>query len=261
MQGAQVISQMGNTQFDQNYRTQMLDLARKRATKEDLPTGFQPGPNGGLAPIPGGPADPNYKRQVGDRQNAPPGYKWADPNDPNAGLAPIPGGPAEKVDSEVAARIGLGRSFLGQLPAIRKSVEEGTATGLYDWSQGKLGRGRAGEVHRQIASGAEALLRNLTGAGMSQSEANDYVDRYRPSWKDDAPTLLSKMDQLERELNSVMETVGRGRGGTMPPLGQRANPQGGLPSSLPRPSSPAEAAKLPKGSKFIDPNGVERTVP
>jgi hypothetical protein len=110
-------------------------------------------------------------------------------------------------------------------------VEEGRATGAFDFAVGKTGYGRSGEVHRQIASGAEALLRNLTGAGMNKDEAAEYVNRYRPSWKDNADTLLSKMNQLERELLSVMDTVGRGRGG-MP----------GIPGATPAPGKPAPAA-------------------
>jgi hypothetical protein len=237
VQGATALAQFGNQDFERQYKTRHLDLLERNANKRDVPAGFQASPTGGLEPIKGGPADPTYKRTVGDRQNAPAGYKWNDPNDPNAGLTPIAGGPAEKVDAEVAARIGLGRSFLGQLPAIRKSVEEGQATGAFDFAVGKTGYGRSGEVHRQIASGAEALLRNLTGAGMNKDEAAEYVNRYRPSWKDNAETLLSKMNQLERELLSVMETVGRGRGG-MP----------GIPGAAPGPgAAPAPKAAAPAG--------------
>jgi hypothetical protein len=232
MQGANALANYGNQDFDRQYKTRQLELMERTANKRDVPAGFEMAPGGGLQPVKGGPADPTYKRTVGDRQNAPAGYKWNDPNDPNAGLTPIAGGPAEKVDAEVAARIGLGRSFLGQLPQIRESVKEGAATGLFDFAVAKTGHGRAGEVHRQIASGAEALLRNLTGAGMNKAEAEEYVDRYRPSWKDNADTLLSKMDQLERELMSVMDTVGRGRGG-MPGL------PGATPAAPKAPAAPA----------------------
>jgi hypothetical protein len=53
----------------------------------------------------------------------------------------------------------------------------------------------------------------LTGAGMNKEEAKEYTRRYRFSPTDNAQTALSKMSQLERELNSVGETVGKGRGG------------------------------------------------
>jgi hypothetical protein len=114
-------------------------------------------------------------------------------------------------------------------------VKAGEATGPVDFLTGKMGWGKPGELHRRIASGAEALLRNLTGAGMSMSEASDYVDRYRPSIKDNAESLASKLTQLERELKSVMETVGRGRGGTLQPI------PGGQPATPAAPSRPGSA--------------------
>jgi hypothetical protein len=250
MQGANALANYGNQDFERQYKTRHLDLMERNANKRDIPAGFQTSSTGGLEPIKGGPADPTYKRTVGDRQNAPAGYKWNDPNDPNAGLTPIAGGPAEKVDAEVAARIGLGRSFLGQLPQIRESVKEGAATGLFDFAVAKTGHGRAGEVHRQIASGAEALLRNLTGAGMNKAEADEYVNRYRPSWKDNADSLLSKMDQLERELKSVMDTVGRGRGG-MPGL------PGAAPAA-PKAAPAAPAGQISEGRTATNPQTGEK---
>jgi hypothetical protein len=168
-----------------------------------------------LEPIPGGPADPNYKRTVGDRQNAPAGYKWVDPSNPEAGLEAIPGGPGEKIPAEVAARLGLAKSFLGQLPDIKRRVEAGELTGPIDGLLGRFNIGGAGELRRQISSGSEALLRNLTGAGMSVEEAKKYVSRYEPEANDSAKTIVSKLGQLERELRSVNEVVSKGRGGSV----------------------------------------------
>lgn len=183
-----------------------------------LPSGFQRDPaTGGLAPIPGGPADPSYLRQKGDRQNAPSGYQWIDPNNPSAGMVAIPGGPAEKTDAEVAGRLGLAKSFLGELPDIKKRVEAGEITGPIDATKAYMGVGGPGEIRRKIDSGAESLLRMLTGAGMNKEEAAEYTRRYKFHPTDSSATLLSKLDQLDRELNSVGETVGRGRGGWNPP--------------------------------------------
>lgn len=214
-----------------------------------VPPGFRPAPGGGLVHIPGGPADPVYKRSVGDRQNAPAGYKWKDPNNPDAGLVAIPGGPGEKVDSEVAARLGLAKSFLAQLEdhtdakgnpkkGIRTRVMEGQATGLWGGPTGALNIGEAGEVRRQIASGAEALLRNLTGAGMNIDEAKKYVRRYEVEVHDSADTVISKLDQLERELRSVSEVVSQGRGGNI--LERPGFTTGGPPPAGPPRSAPAK---------------------
>lgn len=191
----------------------------------EAPTGFERDPSGsGLRPIAGGPADPNYLRQKGDKQNAPSGYLWNDPNDPSKGMTAIPGGPGEKVDAEVAGRLGLAKSFLGQLPDIKQRVEAGGITGPIDAAQAYFGVGDPGEIRRQMDSGAEALLRMLTGAGMNKEEAGQYVRRYQFSPTDKVSTVLSKLNQLERELNSVGETVGKGRGGWTPPNSRQSEP-------------------------------------
>lgn len=218
--------------------------------KKNVPAGFELNPDGGLRPIKGGPADPEYLRTKGDKQNAPSGYRWLDPQNPEAGVAPIPGGPGEKVDAEVAARLGLAKSFLGELPDIKKRVEAGELTGPIDATMGKMGVGKAGELRRKIDSGAESLLRMLTGAGMNKEEAADYTRRYKFDPTDKAATVISKLDQLERELNSVGETVGKGRGGWQAPSG--------APKKL---NSKKEYDALSSGSKFIDPEGNERVKP
>lgn len=195
--------------------------------KDEMPSGFRRAADGvRLEYIPGGPADPAYKKEVGDRQNAPAGYRWENPNDPNSKLVPIEGGPATKVTPEVSARIGLARSFLDQLPSIRERVRKGDVTGPWDAALAKAGVGDPGEIRRQIDSGAEALLRNLTGAGMNMQEASEYVRRYRVSPVDTAAQLLSKMDQLERELGYVISEVERGRAPA-----KRKQPVGGKTSS------------------------------
>ncbi len=182
--------------------------------KVDLPAGFRRSADGvGLEYIPGGPADPKYKRASGDRQNAPPGYRWADPNNPERKLVAIPGGPAEKVDANVAARLGLAKSFLAQLPSIRERVNRGLATGPVDAVLGATGYGDAGELRRQIASGSEALLRQLTGAGMNLVEAQKYVARYELQPHDTIERVNSKLNQLERELRATVDEVSLGRGG------------------------------------------------
>ena len=217
---------------DRSFSASQSNAARSHALQErqlnegKLPAGFERNPGGGLRPLPGGPADPAYKRTVTDRQNAPPGYKWADPSNPEMGLTAIPGGPGERVPAEVAARLGLAKSFLGQLydytdetgtkqTGLRDRIAKGEMTGLIDGVQGAAGIGEPGSIARKISSGAEALLRNLTGAGMNIDEAKKYVARYEPQWNDSAKTLLDKVDQLARELRSVNDVVSQGRGGSV----------------------------------------------
>ncbi len=227
---ARVASQYGLQPGTPEHKAFVLTGSLPESTSK-IPAGFESDPaTGGLKPIAGGPADPAYLRTKGDRQNAPSGYRWVNPEKPNEGMVPIPGGPGEKVDAEVAGRLGLARSFLGQLPEIRKRVEAGEITGPIDAGMAKLGMGGPGEIRRQMDSGAEALLRMLTGAGMNMEEAKEYTRRYRFDPTDKSTTVLSKLNQLERELNSVGETVGKGRGGWTPPGASQA-PSGNVTSS------------------------------
>ena len=199
----------------QSYQNRSLDIQEENAKRKDIPTGFEANPAGGVRPISGGPADPNYLRTKPDtRQSAPSGYIWNDPTDPSKGMRAIPGGPGEKVDAEVAGRLGLAKHFLGQLPQIREAVAKGDATGGFDAAKAWAGVGKPGQIRRQMDSGAEALLRMLTGAGMNKEEAGEYTRRYKLSPTDTSATVLDKLTQLEGELNSVGETVGRGRGGS-----------------------------------------------
>lgn len=222
----QMSFKQGEAAREQGNTERELSIRENAALKRDIPSGFEPSPEGGLRPIVGGPADPKYKRTVTDKQNAPSGYKWADPNDPEAGLVAIPGGPGEKISAEVAARIGLAKSFIEQLDdytdaegnqqkGLRARIKAGDVTGPVDGPMGAANLGEAGSVRRKISSGAEALLRNLTGAGMNIDEAKKYVARYEPQWNDSAKTLLDKVNQLDRELRAVTDTVGKGRGGSI----------------------------------------------
>jgi hypothetical protein len=188
-----------------------LEVLGDFSKDEKAPAGFEKKADGTLHFIKGGPADPDYLREKGEKNAAPTGYRWVDPKDPDKGLVAIPGGPGEKVTPEVSARLGLAKSFLGQLPDIKRDIEKGDATGPWDAAMAKAGVGRAGELRRQIESGAEALLRNLTGAGMGVSEAQKYVSRYELQPWDTTKTVRSKLDQLERELQHTITEVEKGR--------------------------------------------------
>lgn len=157
----------------------------------------------------------------------PTGYRPLDPNNPGAGVEPIPGGPATEISAEVAARMGMAKGFIDNFPAIEREVAEGGLTGIWDRGQATIGRGRQGELDRQIKSGVDALQRMLTGAGMPVSEAAAYANRYLPGLMDDATTATSKLRGLKYDLENAGEVVGRGRGGS--PIG---TPAGGAEDPL-----------------------------
>jgi hypothetical protein len=143
----------------------------------------------------------------------PTGY-MEDPDNPGS-LLPIPGGPAEEMPGELAARIGLANHFISEAPALREKLKSGAATGL--WDRAQAGFNSASEqavIYRKMQSGADALQRMLTGAGMNNTEAAAYASRYLPTFTDDAASATSKLDQLVAELKSTKEMLMRGRGGT-----------------------------------------------
>jgi hypothetical protein len=77
-------------------------------------------------------------------------------------------------------------------------------------------------------------MRLLTGAGMNETEARAYSERYLPTMKDTPETAVGKLDQLMRELESAKGMAMRGRGGAAQPAQQpqqgkrlKFNPQTG----------------------------------
>jgi hypothetical protein len=143
----------------------------------------------------------------------PPGYRVLDPNNPEGGLEPIPGGPAEEIPGELAARLGMTKNFLQRAPEIRKRLAKGEATGWLDQRFALNGVGERGQLYQDLQSGTDALTRLLTGAGMNESEARAYTQRYLPTGTDTAETAVSKLDRLTSELQSTAEQAGKGRGG------------------------------------------------
>ena len=121
---------------------------------------------------------------------------------------PIPGSPREAVTAEVAARIGLADKFKKDAPNLRADIQGGALGGMDFY----LKRGKAGDILRRIEDGQEALVRNLTGAGMNLQEAESYAERFSPGRLDGTETILSKFDNLVKNLDAVQERVMIGRG-------------------------------------------------
>ncbi|WP_029074483.1 hypothetical protein [Kaistia adipata] len=180
----------------------------------NIPNGYQMAPGGGLTFIPGGPADPAVISNLAGARGQGGG---------SGGARPLP--------AEIGARIGLGNQFVNvDLPAIRAEIEKGTlgGKGLLNNAEAMFnmggGFGKAGEVNRRIQTGLDALRRNLTGQGMSMSEAQDYVNRYVPGVADSIDTINSKLNGLEADLNATAAgaTAGREPPPSMMPNGQQA---------------------------------------
>jgi hypothetical protein len=115
---------------------------------------------------------------------------------------------------EMAARIGLAGKFLDEVPLIRERAAAGELSiGTGGSLQAYFNAYGPGELSRKIKSGTDALLRNLTGAGMPLEEAKKYVSRYEPQLLETSTSMLSKLDQLTDELRRIEENAYRGRGG------------------------------------------------
>lgn len=142
---------------------------------------------------------------------APSGYRWTDETE--SSLEPIPGGPGEEIPGELAARLGMSKSFLEKAPDLRRKLANGDVTGWWDQRFALNGIGDRGQIYQELQSGTDALMRLLTGAGMNESEARAYSERYLPTGRDTADEAVSKLDRLTRELQATAEEAGKGRGG------------------------------------------------
>jgi hypothetical protein len=168
--------------------------------------------------------DPNTRTYVGGQGPSDnerygklqPGERWKDPNNRALGSEPIPGGQHAKIGDEIAARVGLAKSFMSSLPEIRRRIDRGDVgidNGIENHGQAIAGVGTPGETKRMMDAGAESLIRMLTGAGMNKEEAVQNAEQYRLRAKDTAFTIKSKMDALERHLLHIGDALGKGRGG------------------------------------------------
>jgi hypothetical protein len=148
-------------------------------------------------------------------EKLPSGFRWIDPNKRELGVQPIPGGPATQIPGELAARVGMSESFQGDAPGLRDKLQSGDMTGPLDATLAQWGIGERGQTYRQIQSGVDALTRLLTGAGMNNTEAKAYAERYLPGYKDTPESAVQKLDQLSKELESAKSMSMRGRGGDL----------------------------------------------
>jgi hypothetical protein len=104
---------------------------------------------------------------------------------------------------EMGARIGLGDQFLTELPSIKDKLKGGAVDSVIGRGQLAVGMGEPAEIWRRIEAGKEALVRNLTGAGMAQAEAENQAARYQIAPTDSVETMLQKLDGLQRDLEAT----------------------------------------------------------
>ena len=109
--------------------------------------------------------------------------------------------------------MGLGKGFLELVPQIKTRIQNDELNSASGRFQAHFGQNRPGELVTAIGTGADALVRGLTGAGMSPPEAAKYAKAYEFVVYDTKETQLRKVNGLERALRYVTTEQGKGRGG------------------------------------------------
>lgn len=242
----------GMREADNDQLKQLLLLAQaKKALQPEYKTvgntlGKLDGETGKFEPI--------YTGQ----QAAPSGYRYlAD----GVTLEPIPGGPGTQLPAEVAGRIGLAKKFLAEAPELEKAISEGAVTGPVDAIWGKMGGGESAKIMRRIDDGKEALVRQLTGAGKSKEEAQDYAKRFSPGIFDTKETVLDKLKNLEENLKSSASEVMVGRGGDAgikPPAAPAPLDQKALGNAIMQAKSAIAKGANPQAvAKRLQENGID----
>jgi hypothetical protein len=132
-----------------------------------------------------------------------------------------------QIPAEMGSRIGLGNQFLYELnveglsgkPPLRERIKStfggDTASQAKARAELAAGIGEAADIWRRVESGKEALVRNLTGAGMSMSEAQAQASRYSIGAAESVTTMLQKMDGLEADLKATRQGAIDARSGEM----------------------------------------------
>lgn len=145
------------------------------------------------------------------------GQRWVWGDDAQPMLETVPGfKPAPTaLPAEIGARIGLAEGFLKKYDSIYKKLP--LLESAYGRGQILFDTGPGAEIKRHIETGAEALVRSLTGAGKSKEEAESYRVRYLPSPLDTAFDLKSKLEGLRYDLENSIQGTMRDKGGWKSP--------------------------------------------
>jgi hypothetical protein len=126
------------------------------------------------------------------------------------------------IPAEFGAKVGLGEGFLEKYDNIKARAKKFYASKspyeqLKRRGQMIFNTGEGGELWRDVEIGREALVRQLTGAGMPESEAKDQASRYSIGSLDTDFDALSKLESLRKALINSASGAYKARGGTYTP--------------------------------------------
>ncbi len=127
--------------------------------------------------------------------------------DPITGAITASGFKTKPIPAEIAARMALAESYATQVPDILGAIGEGQTDSMANRAGIAVNVGKGAAVARRQKSGVDALIRNLTGAGMTVSEAEQYAGRYAIQATDGVETQRNKVLQLVQELRNIDSTL------------------------------------------------------
>lgn len=243
LQGGVPIVKDGTVLYlDANGGWGAVPLPQRAAPKEkQAPAGYDFTPEGGLAPIPGGPADPARQRA----ERVPPGYRLgAD----GQSLEFIPGGPADPAIAKKAQPMTEGQAnaalYADRMRAAEKII-------LDNQAQGQSTVGKALEVvpggnylqsegyqryEQARRDFINAVLRRESGAVISDAEFANAEKQYFPR-PGDKPDVLKQKAENRR---IAIEGISRAAGSTYKP--ETAAPAAPTPAPAPAAPKPAQGS-------------------
>lgn len=122
------------------------------------------------------------------------------------GLKEIPG--------EIAGRVGLGKAFFQEMPAIESYIDNLGKMSSLEQAQERAkmlsGIGSGGQFNRIVDSGKEAFIRFATGAGLNIQEIEE-AKKYVPTATDSIETMRNKIKQLKNIVENQLRTSMQGR--------------------------------------------------
>ena len=272
-------------------------LGLYRAEKEiDQNPGLQPPPTGfrwnadrsALEPIPNGPAHPDY---IGAKAGAEVRAKQGPQNNPYSA-----GGTFNEGQGKAAAfadRMAQADAVIGGLENINEGVS-GWVGGMVNERLGDVAANQVNSPDRQKVVQAQrnfinAILRRESGAVISDSEFANARQQYFPQPGDSPEVIKQKRENRASAIRGLMREAGgsykppkgwedpnslpsyyapkqapakevaAGSGGQAASAPEPTDPGTGQPiSSLPRPRNQQEYQSLPKGQRYVAPDGSVR---
>ena len=138
------------------------------------------------------------------------------PNDAGEQIA-IEGGPGTIIPADIQGKLASARVFLNKYsPVIEKALNEGRFANDSYASRAAYaaGAGEMGEIGRYFETGADVIVRTMTGMGMNISEQNKYLNLYTPRWNDSEFTVKSKFKSMKNLLKEMRDLAEQGRVGS-----------------------------------------------